>query len=168
MARLTIGRPSFRPMLESLENREMMDAGFGHGLQIPLAQPTGGNQLALVRQLASETTQQVNHVVGSAMQTAQQVNQFVHSALETAQTAYSAARNAAIDQMFAGLGHQSLPQGVPQSLRPGQQISHSVQEDSEYVTQRAQKFLKDNIIGDSFLTNRWMLKPETVSHGETK
>jgi hypothetical protein len=46
------GRRSFRPMLESLENREMMDAGLGYGLQIPLGQSTGGgNQLALVRQL---------------------------------------------------------------------------------------------------------------------
>src|SRR5262245_4896105 len=90
MARNRIER-SFRPMLESLENREMMDAGLGIALQIPLAPPTGGaSQLALARQLASETTQQINHIVGSAMQTAQQVNHFVHSALETAHTAQAA------------------------------------------------------------------------------
>src|SRR5262249_9081820 len=111
-------KKSFRPTLETLENREMMDAGIGFALQVPLAQPTGGNatQMALVRPLAPETTQQVNHIAGSALQTAQQVNQFVHSALETAQTAHTALRLAAIDQIFAGFGRQNLPQNLPQSL----------------------------------------------------
>ncbi|HEY7315584.1 MAG TPA: hypothetical protein VH643_40020 [Gemmataceae bacterium] len=94
------GWRSFRPMLESLESREMMDAGLGYGLQLPLAQPTGGApQLALVRQLASENMQQVN--------------QFVSSTLETAQTAHAALRQTA-NNVLGMASH--LAQALPASL----------------------------------------------------
>lgn len=156
------GRPSFRPTLESLENREMMDAGFGSALQTPLAQSSSGdNQLALVRQFASETTRQVNHIVGSAIQTAQQVNQFVHSALETAQTAHTALRQAAIDQLFAGFGRQNLPQSLGQA--PGQSPPQNLlqnlpqgqgtqgigikttQQDAEFVKEQATKLVQEKV-----------------------
>ncbi|HEY7428050.1 MAG TPA: hypothetical protein VH682_27700 [Gemmataceae bacterium] len=94
------GWRSFRPMLESLESREMMDAGLGYGLQLQLAQPTGGApQLALVRQLASENMQPVN--------------QFVRSALETAQTAQAALQQTA-NNVLGMASH--LAQALPASL----------------------------------------------------
>jgi hypothetical protein len=51
MARIKIG--SFRPTLETLEGREMMDAGLGHGLQLPVLRPAvgGAGQVGHVRLL---------------------------------------------------------------------------------------------------------------------
>ena len=49
------GLRSFRPTLESLEGREMMDAGLGHGLQPPVLRPAvgGAGQVGHVRLLDS-------------------------------------------------------------------------------------------------------------------
>jgi hypothetical protein len=76
-------------------------------------------------------------------------------------------RQAVIDQLFTGLGRPNLPQSMPQALFQGlpQQEAFSVQGDKEYVTQRAEKFLKDNIIEGG--TNRWLLR-ESVGHNEPK
>jgi hypothetical protein len=142
------GRRSFRPMLESLENREMMDAGLGFALQAPLAQSTGGApQLALVRQLAIETTQQVNHFIGSAIQ--------------TAQTAHAALQQAAIDQLFAGFGRQNLPQSLGQAPEqsPPQNLLQNLprgqgaqgtgikttQQDAEFVREQASKLVQQKV-----------------------
>jgi hypothetical protein len=110
-----------------------------------------------VRQLASETTQQMSHIVGSAIQTAQQVNQFVHFTLETAQTAHTALRQAAIDQLFAGFSRQDLPQNVPQNMPQAlpQNLSHglslgrqgpsSTQQDAEVVKEQATKLVQEKV-----------------------
>src|SRR5262245_55252980 len=124
------GPRSFRPTFEALEGREMMDAGFGHVLQLPVALPAFGG------------ADPGGHV--PMLDT---------SAPGATQAPRAALLQANLDQMFAALGRQGLPQGVQQAP--------SVQADSQHVEDVARAVLKDHIIGNGLangrLSNRWAL-----------
>src|SRR4051812_31028004 len=110
------GLRSFRPTLESLEDRHMLDAGFGYGLQLPVLLPADAwaDQASQVRLLDS-----------SAPAAAEALS----AALPPATTP-----PAGVDQAFASFAGQDLPQGLPEGLPEGlprgQQQALSVQADA--------------------------------------
>jgi hypothetical protein len=142
---LGAGLATFRPTLESLETRQMLDAGLGSNLQLPIGPSMGGTpQHSLV-----------NHLATTVQETTQQVRQLATSVLQSTQ----AALQGHIDQAFAAFGRQ----GLPQSMAPGgaQAGLHSDYRygDSKQVIQEAQKFLQDKIIdGGPAGFNLWFLK----------
>jgi hypothetical protein len=156
---LGAGLGTFRPTLESLETRQMMDAGLGSNLQLPIGPPMGGTpQHSLVSQLAT-----------TIQETAQQVRQLAAFGLQTIQATQAAVQDH-IDQAFAVLGRQGpppdLPHGPPRGLLQGQQEAPSVQGDVKHVREEARKFLNDKIIEGG--KNCWGLKADQIDYKNEK
>src|SRR5262245_2675956 len=124
------GLRSFRPTFEALEGREMMDAGLGHGLPLPVARPAlgGADPAGQVRLLDSP-------------------------APGAAQAPRAALPHANLDQRFDALGRQGLPQGQLQSAASqadGQKIFNEVKD--RYIKQIY------NTNGNRTFDNPWWLR----------
>src|SRR5262245_1492825 len=172
------GPRSFRPTLEALEGREMMDAGLGHGLQLPVALPASGgadpagqvrlltpttdvSQAGMYRALAQlealDGREMRDAGLGHGLQLPVARPAFGGAApaghvpvLGTSAPGATQAPRAALPRAQLDRVFADLGhQGLPQ----GQQ-SPSVQADSQHVQDVAEQILKEKIIDGS--KNRWL------------
>jgi hypothetical protein len=105
------GRRTFRPTLESLENREMMDAGIGGVAMQRMLDMTQGAQIRFLAQETSALQNQNNPV-------AQSLTQLGQAFLKQAQLA-NASLHAAADHIFAAWSHN-----VDQVVQNVQALQH--------------------------------------------